>query len=158
MVHMHWRCAHGHEWNATLSSVRTGRWCPHCAVGRSERDVRNIFETIFVGYQFPTCRPAFLKGLRGRHLELDGYCGALHVAFEYNGEQHYSSNSFFHRRGFDRYADLVARDLLKTELCKAMGIRLVIVPYWVKDRWNYVRCCLMRWFRMSDLYPVAISQ
>jgi Probable Zinc-ribbon domain len=30
---LRWRCARGHEWEATLSNVRNrGSWCPRCAV------------------------------------------------------------------------------------------------------------------------------
>lgn len=28
---LRWRCARGHEWDATLYNVRHGRWCPACA-------------------------------------------------------------------------------------------------------------------------------
>jgi len=28
---LRWRCANGHEWYATGSSVRRGSWCPRCA-------------------------------------------------------------------------------------------------------------------------------
>ena len=27
---LHWRCAEGHEWQATANSVRRGSWCPTC--------------------------------------------------------------------------------------------------------------------------------
>lgn len=29
--HMRWRCAHGHEWNASFSNILKGKWCPYCA-------------------------------------------------------------------------------------------------------------------------------
>ena len=28
---LQWRCAIGHEWQATQSDVKQGKWCPHCA-------------------------------------------------------------------------------------------------------------------------------
>lgn len=28
---LRWLCAQGHEFESTLASARTGRWCPHCA-------------------------------------------------------------------------------------------------------------------------------
>jgi len=27
-----WRCAFGHEWEAVPSSIKSGRWCPVCAI------------------------------------------------------------------------------------------------------------------------------
>ncbi len=31
-VRLRWRCAQGHEWDATPVSVRSGRWCPTCGL------------------------------------------------------------------------------------------------------------------------------
>ncbi len=31
-TNLSWRCAEGHEWEAVPSSVKTGRWCPTCAI------------------------------------------------------------------------------------------------------------------------------
>ena len=38
-----WRCAENHEWLATLTNVKTGTWCPHCA-GRCQdiEDMRRL--------------------------------------------------------------------------------------------------------------------
>ena len=42
-THLLWRCAKGHEWRALLRSVRNkGYWCPWCASGRREREVRTV--------------------------------------------------------------------------------------------------------------------
>merc|ERR1711879_93991 len=124
--------------------------------GRSEREVRMILESIFVAHKFPRCRPSFLEGLRGRCLELDGYCVSLHLAFEYNGEHHYDSSTYFNRVS-GQYADIIMRDRMKLLLCNALGIRVIVVPYWVRDRWNFVRCCLLQWFRISDIYLALLS-
>ena len=42
--HLSWRCAKGHEWWATLKAVKNqGSWCPSCASGRREREVRDVY-------------------------------------------------------------------------------------------------------------------
>ena len=42
-THLLWRCAKGHEWRAPTLSVRNkGYWCPSCASGRREREVRAV--------------------------------------------------------------------------------------------------------------------
>ena len=36
-----WRCAEGHEWQTTVGSVRSGRWCPRCA-GRAPKTLEDL--------------------------------------------------------------------------------------------------------------------
>ena len=143
--------------SANLHSVKNHKtWCPDCAHGKSEREVRSIFETIFSGCHFIRCRPHFLIGHRSRRLELDGYCGALQLAFEYNGRQHYEHVSHFHRHA-QTFAAGVARDGRKRDLCRIHGIRLIVVPYTVKNRWSYVRLCLLQYFPISVIFPTALA-
>ncbi|RHZ84417.1 hypothetical protein Glove_82g83 [Diversispora epigaea] len=39
-----WRCTKGHEWNATLSNIKRGRWCPHCigVISHTLEDAKQI--------------------------------------------------------------------------------------------------------------------
>ena len=38
---LHWRCAGGHAWWATLDAIKNaGSWCPQCACGKREGEVR----------------------------------------------------------------------------------------------------------------------
>merc|ERR1712113_424531 len=68
---MLWQCAKGHVWSVAMNHIKySGSWCPSCAAGKSERSVRWIFEGIFHGHVFPSCYPDFLKGMRGRRLQL----------------------------------------------------------------------------------------
>ena len=155
--HLDWRCADGHEWSASLHNVKNhNTWCPYCAVSKSERDVRSIFETIFSGCKFIRCRPQFLARHRGGRLEVDGYCNALQLAFEYNGRQHYEHVDYFHRNG-NTLAATAARDELKRGLCYTHGICLVVIPHTVKDRWSYIRLCLLQWFPVSVIFPSALT-
>jgi hypothetical protein len=60
-------------------------------------------------------------------MELDGYCVTLGIAFEHQGEQHFSTKTHFARTG----AALSRRkedDNLKSQLCAQRGITLVSVP------------------------------
>ena len=116
-----------------------------------------IFETIFEGLRFPTCRPAFLNTQKGRYLELDGYCDQIRVAFEYQGQQHYDPNNFFNRLGTGLFAALRSRDERKLALCEDAGVRLVVVPYMVKDRWAFIRFYLLRWFPVSVVNPIMLT-
>ena len=60
-------------------------------------------------------------------MELDIYMPEFDLAFEYQGQQHYTDISFF---GTQRnYND---RDVIKRDICASHGITLIEVPYW----WN----------------------
>ena len=56
-VRLRWRCARGHEWEASLRNVKHNQsWRPICGAGVSERMCRAIFERLFVTL-FPKARP-----------------------------------------------------------------------------------------------------
>jgi len=81
-----------------------------------------VFEQVF-GKPFPRTRPDWLTAGRLGRLELDGYCKALLLAFEYQGRQHYEPGVF--AEGLPRIQE---RDRLKAELCSGRGVKLVVVP------------------------------
>jgi hypothetical protein len=119
-----WQCANGHRWFASFSNIYyNNSWCPHCKIGLSENICKLYFETIF-NEQFIKIRPEWLKNDNGNRLELDGYCAKLGIAFEHNGEQHYSDNNPWKK-------DLLIRqswDEIKIALCKENNIKLIIIP------------------------------
>jgi len=125
-----WMCAEGHEWDASLASIKKGSWCSVCSQGVSERVCRVILENGF-GKLFPKARPEWLINERGNAMELDGYCEELGLAFEYNGRQHYSSANFFHRTdsALDRR---IMDDETKAQLCRNHNIRLITIPFTVR--------------------------
>lgn len=101
---------------------------------KGEELVRSVFQERF-GAAFPKSRGQlhWLRNPRtGRSLELDGYSHALHMAFEFDGAQHFHYTPGFHktRENFKRMQE---RDQTKDRLCKENGILLVRIPYWVLD-------------------------
>ncbi|SHJ66385.1 hypothetical protein SAMN02745165_02874 [Malonomonas rubra DSM 5091] len=123
---LHWECSLGHRWQAQLTSVAAGCWCPNCSTSRGELIVRALFEGSFK-VPFPQSRPAFLKESK---LHLDGYNADLAVAFEVNGIQHYQFTPRFHESEEDVRLQK-QRDAIKAELCEENGVNLITVPYWV---------------------------
>ena len=121
-----WVCKFGHEWEAKPTDVKQGRWCPVCSTGLKERICRVYFEELF-GFPFPKSRPGWLINSRGNQMELDGFCKELMLAFEHQGEQHYTLKTHY----LKSKTELTKRkedDDKKVELCKEHGIHLVIVP------------------------------
>ena len=120
----------GHEINVIISRYVQDKidcGCPKCRQGIrfQENWVRMIFEQLFEGYEFKTCRPKFMRNpSTGRPLELDGFNAILKLAFEYQGIYHYVAPD----KKPETLLKQQNRDALKKELCKAAGITLIEVP------------------------------
>ncbi|MFH0738054.1 MAG: hypothetical protein V1827_05220 [Candidatus Micrarchaeota archaeon] len=129
---LEWRCKDGHNWSAAPDMIKQGRWCPLCSQGIRERVCRKIFERVF-NKKFPKSRPTWLVNSRGNRMELDGYCKVLHMAFEFQGQQHYHFSNFYHKRGgFRDFRQRVGDDKCKRELCTQHRIILIQIPYFVE--------------------------
>ena len=121
-----WECANGHKWSTSFSSVLNGTWCPSCSRHLGERFTRIAFETLF-DTKFPTSRPLWLKSEIGTQLTLDGFCEELGIAFEHQGEQHYSDKNYYGNSVVEQ-EKIKSYDKLKQTLCKQNGVDLVIIP------------------------------
>lgn len=116
-----WACGCGHQWLAIPNNVENGSWCPNCSSGLSERICRDLFKNI-LNKDFQKLRPKWLI-VDGKRLELDGYCPELGIAFEHNGIQHYKTGLFCDDLKKRQYYDQE-----KIKLCKAHGVKLIIIP------------------------------
>jgi hypothetical protein len=104
---------------------------------RGEKRCRRYLESRY-GVKFVRARPEWLKNpLYGKNLELDCYNEQMRLAVEYNGIQHYKYTPVFHKKkgdlAYTRY-----KDRLKADMCRANGVRLVVVPYHVKNIEEYL--------------------
>lgn len=127
-----WRCADGHEWEATPASLRnSGTWCPECSGSRAERLVRCLAEAL-TGQGFPKGRPDWLRSPQGSQMELDGYCETLDLAFEYHGLQHYQEIKYYGKGGKSRLSHRKVMDAWKLRLCLEHGVRVLVIPCTVK--------------------------
>jgi hypothetical protein len=121
-----WECANGHQWKARPANVKKVSWCPECSSGISERICRTYLRQIF-GKPFPKSRPVWLKNSRGNQMELDGYCKSLNIAFEHQGEQHYTTDNRF-IKSKESLQRRKRDDSDKQSLCQDNGIRLILIP------------------------------
>jgi len=62
-------------------------------------------------------------------MEFDIFIPSLSIAFEYQGEQHYSEVECMIT------TDIALRDKEKQDVCKEAGVTLIEIPYW----WNFSR-------------------
>lgn len=129
---LEWECKVGHRFTQQLcKTVVEGNWCPVCSSGLYERIVKAHFEQIFCN-KFIKTRPKWIVGIKGRPLELDGYCEELNLAFEHNGAQHYRliNHGYFKLINFN---NIKKNDLIKKQRCMEKGVKLIIVPQLVTD-------------------------
>ena len=115
------QCREGHVFYESWADVKFSmRWCKECAPNRlvGETLTRMILEHL-LSTKMPS---SYLKSMGG--LQLDGYSKQRNVAFEYQGYQHYTKNSFFHTKPKD-FGNLKNRDSQKKILCKKNGIILI---------------------------------
>ena len=120
-----WQCnICNNIWKSTLNRlVYKNSTCPQCSSGLYERICKIYFEQLF-NNKFPKIKPSWLRNDKNNIMELDGYCEELKLAFEHNGEQHYSNNWKYQIDLEQRKLD----DLKKIELCKQHNVTLVVIP------------------------------
>ena len=132
--HMEWQCGEGHHpWKATFHQIKSqGTWCPYC-VNKQEQMVRKTIEDV-TGLDFLISYPKWLNGL-----QLDGYCEEEKIAFEYQGGQHYEFIQRFHKTE-ENFHKLQERDKRKAKLCRENNVKLIIVPFSIKDvdLWDFI--------------------
>lgn len=135
------------DYNFTTSLYNVRRYksgCPRCTPSHySEEEVRAIIERV-TGKLFPKATPNQVPWLHG--LTLDGFCQELvtpkfpnGTAFERQGEQHYQLVNFGgHKDTAVDYKRRRRNDLRKIFQCRYHGVRLIRIPYWVKDVETYL--------------------
>lgn len=128
-----WRCADGHEFSRSLSSIINYRsFCPECTkrAGLREQYIRVLFSHMFaVPFERRRDLP-WLINKRGNAMELDGYNSDLFLAFEHNGQQHYELDGYFVIHP-DQLKSRLADDAEKVRLCKENGISLIVIPFYI---------------------------
>lgn len=128
---LRWRCEDGHEWLARASSVKRGAWCPVCSGSIGEKLARIAMEAIFKR-RFPRSYPSWLKSKEGYQLELDGYNEQIGIAFEHQGEQHYTTKSIYIKND-QNLTKRIKVDKYKVKICKRNKVFLIQIPQ-VHDR------------------------
>lgn len=80
---------------------------------------------------------SFMLSPKGAPLQLDRYYPDLQIAWEYDGQQHSTYNSYMHKTkaAFDYLQEC---DRMKNEYCKAMGIHLIRISHDKKISKSYI--------------------
>lgn len=118
-------------WKATFNNLQKGRGCSLCSVGKSQKKLFEILKKIennwVVGYK----GFEWLRGPKGRKMEIDCWNWVKKIAIERDGEQHYAPVKGW--GGKVRFENLKERDQLKTKLISEHSTEInhfIRIPYW----------------------------
>ena len=96
---------------------------------KSEELVYKLTKKIYKDYEvIYQHKPFFLKSDKGGQMSYDVFITKLNVAIEYQGKQHFEPVDFF--GGEESFKEGQERDILKREISKKHGIKLVYINYW----------------------------
>jgi hypothetical protein len=124
-----WQCKLNHKpWAAEyFNIIYRGTWCPECAkCHKAEDEARIIIEAIYKN-KFPNSRPKWNKSpLTNYSLELDMYCEALEIAFEYDGWLHYEQNYRIKNdiKRWNSFTSTLLNEFIKEQNCKENNVTL----------------------------------
>lgn len=95
---------------------------------KGEAMCRACLESIY-NLPFKNTRLSDIKNSNtSRDLEIDCYNEQLKLGVEYHGINHYKFIPFFHKT-MENFLEMKERDHYKENMCKKLGITLIIVPY-----------------------------
>lgn len=123
-------CKERHQFDITLCGLRAGHWCRQCKISLGESICVGALQHFF-DVPFEKIRPDWLLNPEtGKRLELDGFNANMKLAVEYKGIQHSKISTIFCQSP-EELESQQRRDQYKYERCRELGIRLIIVPYYI---------------------------
>jgi len=122
------------RFNSTPNAIKRGQWSPFENVNLSEEKTRQCIELIF-NDTFPSIWGVIRKSTTNRIMQLDGYNNKLKIAFEYQGEQHYSwqdCRGTTEEKKKQIFSKVIKNDQEKLKLCNEKNIHLITIKYFEK--------------------------
>lgn len=121
----------GRRFFCTPNQIKRGVWSHFEVINISEERCRQCIEFIF-GQKFPNVWGIIKNSKTNRNMQFDGYNESLKMAFEYQGEQHYSWGNCRGRteeKKKQNFIKIINNDQEKVKLCKEKNIQLIQIKY-----------------------------
>ena len=103
---------------------KNGEGCPKCRESKGEIKIRKILNEHNINFisqkKFSECKDQ-------HKLLFDFYLPEINTCIEYDGEQHFESNSFF--GGDVRLINQIKKDQIKNDFCEKNNIKLLRIRY-----------------------------
>jgi very-short-patch-repair endonuclease len=128
---------HG-DWNTTTPHNHiNGTGCTICRESKGEKTIYNYLKQ---EYDYEVVPQKTYKDCTNKHknlktcreYEFDFYLPQFNIIIEFDGEQHFKRNTYFHKTD-EKFQELVADDLYKINYCKNNNIKLIRISYNEKD-------------------------
>lgn len=130
---LNWECCKGHIWSARWKDVNVNdSWCPECSSFKTENQVKQLLENK-LGIVFIKTRFTY----NGNRYEFDGFNEERKIAFEYHGIQHYVYPNYWHKTE-NIFLKAQQRDRDKEQYCIDNGIKLIVIPYTIKNLESHI--------------------
>lgn len=118
---------HGDFLQSPNNHIR-GQNCPICkAKSKGEDKIREFFQSINIKF---VEQKRYKDCIDKRKLPFDFYIPNKNICIEYDGIQHFTTESWGGKKGF---IDRNKKDSIKTKYCNDNNIKLIRIPYWDFD-------------------------
>ena len=73
------------------------------------------------------------------NFSIDFYNSSLTIGIQYNGRHHYEYVPRLHKKSYKNFREMQRRDILRKQMCKEAGIKLISIPYNTSCISKYIR-------------------
>lgn len=131
-----WECKFGHQWMAKPRQIKNlNRWCPICNESLGERIIDGYLKRNNVLFE----REKKFKNCKGKRF--DFYLPEYNILIEYDGKQHFMPVNFYgcsNEKAEKTYLYSKHSDEIKNKYCLDNNIRLIRIPYTIKNIEDYL--------------------
>jgi hypothetical protein len=130
---LYFECKNNHKFYSKPNDVQQGYWCPYCSHSHSKPEIE-MFE--YIKSLYKDAQNGVKGLLSDKRFEIDVWIPNLKIGIEFDGTfWHSNKNKYFKPE----------RDLLKNELCKKQGIKLIRIKEenWIKNKEKCIKTLLL---------------
>jgi hypothetical protein len=131
-IHLKYHCSDcGAETIRSIAQIEQGNVCScrSSSMSGGARIIKQWLKNNKIIYNAEYCLNNF--GILNCRYRFDFYLPKLNVAIEYDGEQHFKPIEYF--GGESEFIQRVRHDRDKDEIAERYGIKVIRIPYWLKD-------------------------
>lgn len=135
-----WECKEGHQWEAKPCDIKnSNKWCPICNESHGE----NMIEKYLTHNQIFHLREVKFDDCKNHYkLPFDFYLPDYDIIIEFDGRQHFEPVNFYgcsDERALETHINLKRNDEIKNIYCKERNIKLIRIPYTIKNIEEYLK-------------------